>query len=1089
MQSKWRTLWLACLAAGPGLATLAQTANDAGSAATRSPLNALTNLAQFQMVSSLDLNRGRPFSVRGTVTLVDTNRKMLVLQDGSVAFAFYLDVPVGSVRPGRLISLRAASGSPFVPNCPDYPYHPAGWDYRTTFEAPSNWGDYHMQRMSGFLHPPVTGEYTFWIASDNSSELWLSYDDNPSRERKIAGVDTGFWVNPHEWSRYPSQRSEPIFLRADRAYYIEALQEQLTVDDHLSVAWQVPGMARAIIDGSALTPWNDPASAGWAGAVAGAAPTGVLREYWTNYSVGNVTALTLPRPLTSGILARGSEVAVLGDGTWPEPRVIEPGQPLPPEANFRWVEAEGTVKFLSLAGSTLNVELVTTQKSVVACVADWQGPAPARTPNDRARVRGVCEAARDESGQLIPGFIWVLSGSDVTFFSPTNSLEGSVETPTETASQSANPKSALGGFYYNRGVVTFNDRVFNQDRLVVQDQRGGAFISQTDRPLRSELAVGQAVEVGGDLLPGKYSPSLRPEVVNVLGWQCMPNPIIPPDDDPASAYRDGQWTELRGVVRAVKPDGTAVLKGTRNPISLWVGGTTTNELSQWVDATVHVKGVMSLGILDAPLLLVPSRSFAEVEEEPPADPFATRTRTIADFKDPDAPVRWPHRVTVSGVVTYRDARSFFLQDSSGAARVWPRPGQDIRVGDSVAVAGFLDPDGAGPGFSEAIVRSAAAQPILEPRKVELSELLKNPRHGDLVRVQAGLLAQKADNSGGEVLELQVGHRVFEATLAAGRGPLPPLPAGGLLELTGVCLSELAPAPADDKTHWENPAVASLQILLRRPSDVVLLKGPPWWTWKEAATVLGILLAVLAGAMLRIHLMRRRFDLQQAARLAFARQLLQSQENERRRIAANLHDSLGQNLLVIKNQVHLAMQAAPDKAELVQRLEGISGTALQALEEVRQITHDLGPYQLDRLGLTRAVRASVRLVSENCPIEFASHVDEIDGAFDKESEIHIYRIVQEALSNVVKHSGATEAAVVVKKEEQYLSLSVRDNGRGFATNGPAGNDNSGFGLNGIKERARILRAIFEIDAAPGQGVNLKLQVPLPASKPCNPESKS
>ena len=1083
-------LCLGGLAALQCIAVAAQPAIN--TSVPRVPPNSLTNLSQLQGMSSLDLNRGRPFSVRGTVTLVDTNRNMLVLQEGNAALAFYLDVPVETVRPGQLVSVRADSGSAYFANCPDYPYHPAGWDYRTTFEAPSNWGDFHLQRMSGFLHPPVTGEYTFWIASDNSSELWLSYDDNPTHERKIAGVDTGFWVNPNEWSRYPSQRSEPIFLRADRAYYIEAFAEQLTVDDHLSVAWQVPGMARSIIDGSALTPWNGPASGGWPGGAVSAVPTGVLREYWTNYSVGNVTALTVPRPLTFGITAHGAELSVLGEGTWPEPKVVEPGQALTPELNFRFVEAEGAVNFLSLAGSTLDVELVTTQKAVVARIPGWNQSLPQRKPNERAVVRGVCEAARDETGQLIPGFIWVQTNTEVAFFSATNSSDASLESLTEPTNRSANVKAALGGFYYNRGVVTFNSRVFNQDRLVVQDQRGGAFISQTDRPLRAQLEVGQSVEVGGDLLPGKYSPSLRPEVVNVLGWQAMPDPIIPPEDDPASAYRDGQWTELHGVVRAVKADGTAILKGTRSPVTLWVDDTTTNELSQWIDASVRVKGVMSLGILDAPLLLVPSRSFVEVEEAAPTDAFAPQASPISDFKAPDASLRWPHRVTVGGVVTYRDAQSFFLQDASGGARIRPRGGQEVRVGDSVTVAGFADPDNSGPIFDEALVRPAEPRTTAPlPQKTALTDLLASPRHGVLVRLQATLLAQKTDSHGGEVLELQEGRRVFEAVLGAGEGHLPPLPPGGLVDLTGVCLNEMAAPPAGDQAHWDNPQVASVQILLRSPSDVVLLKSPPWWSWKEAAVVLGILTAVLGGALLWIHLMRLRFERQQTARLAFARQLLQSQENERRRIAANLHDSLGQNLLVIKNQVHLALQSAPNQAELVQRLEGISGTALEALEEVRQITHDLGPYQLDRLGLTRAIRASIRLVSENCPIEFASHVDEIDGVFDKESEIHIYRIVQEALSNVVKHSGATEAAVVVKKETTALSLSIRDNGRGFAAAGPAGQngDEPGFGLNGIHERTRILHAIFEIDTAPAQGVNLKLQVPLPTPKPCNPESKS
>src|SRR4029077_19090578 len=99
-------------------------------------------------------------------------------------------------------------------------------------------------------------------------------------------------------------------------------------------------------------------------------------------------------------------------------------------------------------------------------------------------------------------------------------------------------------------------------------------------------------------------------------------------------------------------------------------------------------------------------------------------------------------------------------------------------------------------------------------------------------------------------------------------------------------------------------------------------------------------------------------------------------------------------------------------------------------EVRRISHGLGPHQLDHLGLTRAIRASVDRASENSSVVFASRVENIDGLFEREAEILLYRIVQEAVTNILKHSAATEAAVVVKKQAILVSLSIRDNGKGF-----------------------------------------------------------
>ena len=150
--------------------------------------------------------------------------------------------------------------------------------------------------------------------------------------------------------------------------------------------------------------------------------------------------------------------------------------------------------------------------------------------------------------------------------------------------------------------------------------------------------------------------------------------------------------------------------------------------------------------------------------------------------------------------------------------------------------------------------------------------------------------------------------------------------------------------------------------------------------------------------------------------------------------------------------------------------------------MRRITHGLRPYQLDRLGLTQAIRASVSRASENSSILFASRVEDIDGLFDKDAEIHVYRIVQEAVTNVVKHSAATEAAVVIKKRTTVVSLSIRDNGRGFNPAKPSSQPHDlGYGLSGIAERVRILGGTLAIDSRPGEGTSLTVEVPFPISK--------
>src|SRR5260221_1931873 len=127
----------------------------------RQPLM-LTNSTQLRGLSSLDLNRGCPFHFLGTVTLVDTNRNLMVLQDAGGAIALHSDSMPPSLQTGRQVSVEGASAAPYVVSFPDYPYRPSGREIRPSFEAPTNWGDYNLTRMRGYLHPPVTGDYTFW---------------------------------------------------------------------------------------------------------------------------------------------------------------------------------------------------------------------------------------------------------------------------------------------------------------------------------------------------------------------------------------------------------------------------------------------------------------------------------------------------------------------------------------------------------------------------------------------------------------------------------------------------------------------------------------------------------------------------------------------------------------------------------------------------------------------------------------------------------------------------------------------------------------------------------------------------------------
>ncbi len=245
--------------------------------------------------------------------------------------------------------------------------------------------------------------------------------------------------------------------------------------------------------------------------------------------------------------------------------------------------------------------------------------------------------------------------------------------------------------------------------------------------------------------------------------------------------------------------------------------------------------------------------------------------------------------------------------------------------------------------------------------------------------------------------------------------------------------------------------------------------PPFWrTWWFAA------LAVSAIVTLAVFVYRwrvKRLKRAHEAQAAFSRQLIESQESERKRIAAELHDSLGQNLLVIKNWALIGLNSLRGEERVREQLEEISATASQAIDEVRQITYNLRPYQLDEVGLTTALRSMLNRISSSSKIRLRVDIDPIDDLFLTEQAINIYRIVQESVNNIIKHSGATEAEVSIKRDARNIQMMIRDNGKGFSPDGLNGSGRSGFGLTGIAERARMLRGRVDIRSGSGQGTTI------------------
>lgn len=225
-----------------------------------------------------------------------------------------------------------------------------------------------------------------------------------------------------------------------------------------------------------------------------------------------------------------------------------------------------------------------------------------------------------------------------------------------------------------------------------------------------------------------------------------------------------------------------------------------------------------------------------------------------------------------------------------------------------------------------------------------------------------------------------------------------------------------------------------------------------------------------------RLVRRLSEGEQRFR-GLAKAVWKVQEEERRRLARELHDGIGQTVTALINQLQRVQQRGglADPAGLTEAIK----IAELALEDVREMSRLLRPPVLDDLGLSAGLAWLARTLREHTGLETAldCRVDETE-RLDTELETVVFRIVQEGLNNVIKHSGAREARVAVGRNNGSLEIEIADSGRGFdpAHALSAAGGANGLGLRGIRDRIELFGGRLELHTAPGRGCRLRVAIP-------------
>jgi len=326
----------------------------------------------------------------------------------------------------------------------------------------------------------------------------------------------------------------------------------------------------------------------------------------------------------------------------------------------------------------------------------------------------------------------------------------------------------------------------------------------------------------------------------------------------------------------------------------------------------------------------------------------------------------------------------------------------------------------------------------------------------------------------QILEIQNGVRTFVARLDATNGSVESLPVGSQLELTGVYSGQ-----GGNRAVGQD--ISSFELLLNSPADIKVLARPPWWTLERLLIGMGALACVLAVTVLWITQLHRKVEartaelevqIQERQRVEHQRAM----EQERARIAQDLHDELGSGITEISMLVTVAGSGSGADNGPGRHLEEIGDRARQMVTALDEIVWAMNPKHDSLMSLVSysCLYADRFLKLANIACQLKGAVDLPDRAVSSVHRHEFFLAFKEALTNVARHSGATEVRLGVRLIGNRLRLSIADNGRGLASDAAG---QSGDGLVNMRARLEKMGGRFAIASQPGRGTTVRFYMPL------------
>lgn len=617
--------------------------------------------------------------------------------------------------------------------------------------------------------------------------------------------------------------------------------------------------------------------------------------------------------------------------------------------------------------------------------------------------------------------------------------------------------------------------------LFIQDQTGGTFF----RPIKPSppVSVGDRVAVSGVTFPGLYLTGIDRATVRVIQKGNTPPPARDAAvDDLFSGRFHYQRVKIQGVIRRQSPldeSGTLlVLAIGPRQVQLHLDAPIQGD-AQWIDSEVAVTGLAAGGINDRRQLVQPYlrvASWDDIEVIRPAPPISktpfVTTSAILRFDPSEGGSESIHRVRVSGqlLAAFRDGqwvlRDVSVPEASVAISVeLASAGGRPAIGSHVTIAGFPSMKGFSAEIEDAIVLDTAPGEAPVPIVASWEELRSGQLDVELITL-TGVLTDLFRSSDGWQVQLEHDGERLMATLPGRTAP--DIAPQSLVAATGILRIE----SATERGFRSQPE--GFRLLLRTLDDLHVLKAPPWWTAQRLLTLVAVLLAMLGLGLVWIAMLGRQVARQ--SRILETRIAREAALEERQRIAREFHDTLEQELAGLSLRLDAAT-SRPLEDKTQRLLETSRHLVTRIQTEARNLVTDLRTDADAPADLREAILDLIRRQPANGPqfsLVDSGHLPRLPASIVH----HLHMIVQEAITNVLKHARASNVTIQLRQASGRLSLNVSDDGVGLDSEQTCGAPGH-FGCMGIRERCRKIGAEVSWTPRPEGGTQVEITFPLPS----------